>query len=192
MPDDNTPKVDGEKNPPTSEVETITIPKADHETLLITKKAHDAAGFKGRKLEEREEAQTAREETFKAGIATWQREKDQAEIDAVGGDQEKIKGIRDTQAQRDKDEAQNQRDKDLNKKEEDLKPREEKAIKQEIRGRAVKVAEAHNVDVEKLIEFTDGSPEALDKLAKSLPQLENGKAPLNLDGGRKGKAGASE
>ena len=135
------------------------------------KAVSDALSSAGREAKTLSEGQ----ETVKKGLeelatktVAFQKQQDNAEIEAAGGDAAIITRIRDGIAQRDKDVALDQRERDLNTKEGNLKPSLERATKQEIRERAEAVAKNEDVDIEHLIKFSDGSTESMIALAKTM------------------------
>ncbi len=173
---------EGEKDP-TQEVETITIAKSDHDALIVKQKAHDTAGFAGRKLQEGQEKLKAGEDALKLRV----KEHDEAVKEAAKDDPDALTRIEALRKERETKEALTivERERDETK-EENVRLKAttvENALEQTARSIATKA----EVDEKKLIQlaskYTDGSKEAIEELAKELPK--KGIVPdLKVDSGK--------
>lgn len=127
-----------------------------------------------------EAAQQLQRDT-KAERERWQDERDEAERESVRTDTDALKSVEERQRQR------RERDKlaeDRRKLDDDTAKHQEKfqkADQAERREKATEIATRHNVDAETLIKFTDGSPEAMEGLAQTLPKKGEPKPALKID-----------
>ena len=125
-------------------------------------------------------AENARKSAEAAEERLNQRIKDQeeAELEAAQDNTSELTRIRAKQTQRVKDAELDKRERELNEKEEELKGVREKEVESTKERNAREVATKHDVDVETLIKFTDGSLLAMEDLAQALPKKG---APLIVD-----------
>lgn len=162
----------------TSEKEPETLTKEQVEEIK-TKAASDAlatAGRTAKAFEKREEAITKREE----GIAQKERERREAEIERDREDPTALTATQQRHKQEDKAAELAKRERELDDKDTKADEKLEKVTKAEIKERAETVALKHSVDADTLVKHTDGSLEAMEDLAKSLPKKEE-KPPLKPD-----------
>ncbi len=118
----------------------------------------------------------AAEDAIKATKATDERivrmlkEQDESELEAVGDNTEKLSAIREKQTRRQVESKLVTIERELE--EEKAKTTEAQAMEAEHtkERNAREVASRLNVDAQTLIKFTDGSAEAMEELAKSLPK----------------------
>lgn len=142
-----------------------------------------------------EAAQQLQRDT-KADRERWQDERDEADREVVRADTEALKSLDERIRQR------KERDKlaeDRRKLDDDTAKHQtkfQKAEEAERRANATEIATRHNVDAENLIKFTDGSPEAMEGLAQTLPKKTEPKPALKIDSsktvGAKGRKPSQE
>jgi len=164
---------------------------SEKEPETFTKEQVEEAERKGKSdaLSEIGRYKTSAENAIKAAKAAGERldrmlkEQEDAELEAARDEPDKLTGIRARQAQR-------QRDTDLEERERKLKESEDEhaeALKGVVEStkeqNAREIATRLNVDFEPLVKFTDGSTEAMEELAKSLPKKGEGTA-LKPDSGK--------
>lgn len=162
-PPSEEPKGTSEKEPETFTSEQVEVAK--------TKAASDAlatAGRTAKSFEKREEAIKVAEER----MATELKEKHQAEIEAARDDPEALTTIQKRHKEADRKAELDKRERELASKEEGVDEKLDKVTKSEIKERAETVALKHSVDANTLLKHTDGSLEAMEDLAKSLPKKE--------------------
>lgn len=151
------------------------------------KAVEDALSDKGRDAktlrEQREQINTDKKQ-LDDDRAKWLREQDEKDQEEARDDPTKLTALQARREHRTKDAELAKRERDVSEREEKLKPTQEAATKAEIRKEAEKVATKHTVDVETLIKFTDGSPEAMEDLAQALPKMGEKKPPLTSDSGK--------
>ncbi len=146
--------------------ETFTKSQVEAEKQKATSDALAAAGRTAKSLEKREGAVTKAEER----IAQQHKERDEAELKAAGDDTDKLTAIETRRKERERKAELDERERKLNTIQEEVDGKLDKATKAEIKERAEEVAVKHSVDAKSLIEFTDGSTDKMEELAKMLPK----------------------
>lgn len=161
----------------TSEKEPETFTKSQMDKAKSDVLA--AAGRTAKSLEKREDAIKKGEER-----ATQREKADyEAEIKAAGDDLDKLSDAEKNRKERERKAELLKREAELEEREEKVKGVEDVARKAEIREEALKLAAKHDVDIESLVNFTDGSTEKMEALAKLLPKKGEAQ-PLKVDSGK--------
>ena len=159
-------------DPSTGEKGTSEQPKTytEEEKAKAVSDALSAAGRIAKQLDQQREALEAERKQLTASRVQWQREKDEAELEAARDDPDALKSLRARQ-------KQSEREAELDRREQELKISGEKhaealkGVAQYTKERnAHEIAARLNVDFELLMKFTDGSTEAMEELAKALPK----------------------
>ncbi len=159
-------KVSPEAPPHTKESEEKAVEDAVHKALSAAGRVSTDTAEAERLLNE---AKTIRDSA--------QEKADEADRDAVSQDPEALKSVEERIRQRNEETKLANEKRELDSDKAKHQERLGKADKAEIKERATEIATKHNVDVESLIKFTDGSKEAMEELAQ---KLSGGKPPLKL------------
>lgn len=144
-----------------------------------TSDALASAGRTAKSFEKREEAITKAEEK----VAREKQEKYEAEKEAAKNDPDLLSAIERNRKASERKAELDERERKLNAMQEEVAGKLDKATKAEIKERAEEVATKHNVDAKSLVEFTDGSTEKMEELAKTLSKKGDEKT-LKPDSGR--------
>jgi len=160
----------------TSEKNEETFTKSQRDKAVSDALA--AAGRTAKSLEKREDA------LKKAGEKVERLERERYEADKLEAkdDNDKLDAIERGRKDRERKAELLRREAELEEREEKVKGVEGVAKKAEIREAAMKLAIKHDVDIESLVTFTDGSTEKMEDLAKLLPKKGEVK-PLKVDSG---------
>lgn len=182
---DTSEKDASEETKETSEKTEETFTKSQRDKAISDALA--AAGRTAKSLEKREETIKKAEKE----AAQKDRERREAELEAARDDPDKLTAIEQRHKREERAAELSRREAELEAREERVKGVEEVAKKAEIREAAMKIALKHGVSLESLINFTDGSTEKMEELAKLLPKSGEEK-PLKVDSGKTiGGEGAS-
>ena len=146
--------------------ETFTTEQMESAKTKAVSDALAAAGRTVKSFEKREEAATKAEER----IAREKQEKYEADKEAAKGDQDLLSAIEKNRKASERKAELDDRERKLNEMKEEVDGKLDKATKAEIKERAEEVAVKHNVDAKSLVEFTDGSTDKMEELAKMLPK----------------------
>lgn len=117
---------------------------------------------------------------LKAEREQWQKDRDIAEQESAGEDQDALKSVQERQRQRAKETELAQRKRELDEKELKITEAQKEVAESTKERNAREIATRLNVDYESLMKFTDGSKEAMEELAKQLSEKE-AKPPLKTD-----------
>jgi len=114
-------------------------------------------------------------------LADFRKERDEAELKSADGDPDAEKAIKARQALANKEAELADKERKLDEEKASIKDRLEGAeqVTKELSARDI--ASKYGVDAEPLIKFTDGSSEAMEELAQSLPRKAS--TPLKVDSG---------
>jgi len=119
-------------------------------------------------------------------LSQWRKDRDEAELEAARDEPDKLTLIQQRQKVRDKLVEVARRESELNTREEKVKEANAQAEEFRRTQQAAEISVKHGVDFDSLIKFTDGSPEAMEELAKKLPKTGEHviRSPLHPDSGR--------
>ena len=148
----------------TSAKEPETFTKSQMEKA--TSDALAAAGRTAKTFEKREEAVVKAEEK----VARLEQERYEAEKKAAKDDPDMLTAIERNRKASERKAELDERERKLNEMKEEVDGKLDKATRAEIKERAMEVAVKHNVDAKSLVEFTDGSADKMEELAKMLPK----------------------
>jgi len=166
----------GDKGTSEKTPETFTKEQRDKAVSdALSKAGRTATAF-----EKREAANKAAEDR----IVQERKDRDQAELDATKGDPEARSAIEERHKHRETKSKLAQVTQELDVEKEKSKEASAQAVEIDRTVKAAEIAARHDVDLGALIKFTDGSPEAMEELAKSLPKKGGGKPSVRLDSGR--------
>ncbi len=160
------------------EPETFTTEQMESAKTKAVSDALAAAGRTVKSFEKREEVAAKAEER----IAREKQERYEAEVKAAKDDPDLLTVIERNRKVGERKAELDERERKLNEMKEEVDGKLDKATKAEIKERAMEVAVKHTVSQEDLINFTDGSLEKMEELAKILSNKGDVKTePLKVD-----------
>ncbi len=170
----------GDKGTSEKTPETFTREDIDKVSQKAVSDALSKAGRTATAFEKREVAVKTSEER----VAQERKDRDQAELDAARGDHEALSAIEQRHKYRETKSELAKVKQELEGEREKTKEASAQAGEIDRTVKAAEIAAKHDVDLGTLIKFTDGSPEAMEELAKALPKKGGAKTPIKLDSGR--------
>jgi len=168
---------------------TTQTPKTyteEEHTKLVTEAKTSALADVGRLRAEASKALTAAT-AAEARIKAIEQAREEAEQEAARDDPPELRRIRAEQAKKRAESELAEAKQELNEKNELLKQRDAERVESTKERNAREIATRLNVDpvrLAKLAKFTDGTPEAIEDIAKDLPNIGEKRTPLISDSGR--------
>ena len=170
----------GEKGTSEKTPETFTREQVGEVSKKAADDALSGAGRTAADFEKREVAVKAAEDR----VAQERKDRNQAELDAVKGDPEARSAIEERHKHRETKSELAKVKQELDTEKEKSKEASAQAVETDRTVKAAEIAAKHDVDLGALIKFTDGSPEAMEELAKALPKKGEAKPSIRLDSGK--------